>query len=367
MSARSQITGQLLSFKSKAYAFLDFIPSAIAVWSRDGLFCALNERTMRLTGYSTNEFQNTPSLWISRIHPLDTGAFLTARKRLEGGEDPVSCEYRFLPKGLHQERWLNETSRAIQTGDRENMGIISVYSDVSEFVALRQSKEDENRIGQVRQVIDGLTHEVTNNLQVIRGAFDSLSHGGVNSTARRVIEDHVEQTNKLMKELSEYFYRPSCEAIDSDPAVMLEELARRTKNDLLKDGIRLQVVHRGPLLPTRIDPAEFRKAFDKVLEFSRAFIPDGGELKIDAGLRKIEGERYLELTVSSTGKPCIPMQADDVFRPFLRVGEQSVGLSMILAQEILRRNDGKIVFEKSREKLATFRILLRTRKDQEMA
>jgi len=363
MPTRSQIRGQLLPFKSRAYAFLDFIPCAIAVWSLDGLFRAMNERTVRLTGYSTNEFQNTPSLWISRIHPLDTAAFLTARKRLESGEDPVSCEYRFLPKGLHQERWFNETCRTIQTGDRENMGIISVYSDVSELVALRQSKEDENRIGQVRQVIDGLTHEVTNNLQVIRGALDFLSRGGVNSTAHRVMEDHVEQANKLMKELSEYFYTPSCETIDSDPVVMLEELAQRMKNDLLKHGIRLQVVHRGPLLPTRIDPAEFRRAFDKVLEFSRALIPNGGELKIDASLRKIEGERYLELTVSSKGAACIPMEAEDVFRPFLRVGAQSVGLSMMLAQEILRRHDGKIVFETAHEKPATFRILLRTRKD----
>jgi PAS domain S-box-containing protein len=363
--ARNRLTfpGQPLLFNSKANAFLDSIPCAIAVWGLDGLLCALNEQTVRLTGYSAKEVQKIPSFWSTRIHPSDASAFLTAHRRLESGEDSVSCEYRFFPKGQHQERWLNETARTITIDDRKNIGIISVYTDVSELVTLRRSKADENRVRQIRQVLDGLIHEVTNNLQAIRGAFDFLRLAGVDLKQQIVIQDRVEQTNKLIKELSEYFFKPDCETIDSDPAVMLQELAQRMKNDLHKQGIRLQVVQRGPLPQIRIDPTEFRKAIDNVLEFSRTLIPNGGELTIEASLRKIQGERYLELDVSSAGAVRISVSADDVFRPFLRVGRQSVGLSMTLAQEILRRHDGKIVFENSRQKTATFKILLHARRD----
>jgi PAS domain S-box-containing protein len=363
MPLPSRRRGQLLPFKSRADSFLDLIPCATAVWNLDGLVCSINELTARLTGYSVQDFKKSPSLWISRIHPSDASIFLTARKRLESGEERVSCEYRFLPRGQQQERWFNETCRRIPIDDREGIGIVSIYSDVSELIILRQGKEDANRAREVRQVLDGSIHEVINNLQAIQGASELLRFAGVDSKQHRVVEDRVEQTNKLMQELSEYLFRPTGETVDSDPAIMLQDLAQRMKNDLLKHGIRLQVVQRGPLPPTRIDSTEFRRAIDKVLEFSRALIPNGGELRIDAYLRKIEGDRYLELAVSSAGTARIPVDADDVFRPFLKVGRQSVGLSMTLAQEILRRNDGKIVFERSLEKPGMFKILLRAHKD----
>ncbi|HSQ19628.1 MAG TPA: hypothetical protein VLR92_04560, partial [Blastocatellia bacterium] len=87
--------------------------------------------------------------------------------------------------------------------------------------------------------------------------------------------------------------------------------------------------------------------------------PNGGELKIDSCLRKIDGERYLELAVSTAGEEAIPVEASDVFRPFLAVGNQSLGISMTLAQEILRRHSGKIIFEKSSPTATKFRILLK--------
>ena len=357
------IPSRLLPLNYQAKYFLDSIPCAIAIWRADGLVCVLNELTLRLTGYSAQEFQETPSsLWISRIHPSDASVFFAARKRLETGEDSVSCDYRFLPKGRHQERWLNETCRKFQNGGLENTEIISVYSDVSHVVALPAIIEAENRIGRVRQVIEQIGHEITNNLQVIRGTFDYFSRRGLGSKEHRQVEARIEQTSQLIEDLSEYFYLPACDAIDADPAVMLRELAHGTQNDLLRHGIRLEVVQQGPLLPTRIEPAEFRKAFDKIFEFMRVLIPNGGQLKIDACLRELEGEGFLELTISSPSTTCIPVEADNVFRPFLKIRGQSVGLSMIMAQEILRRHGGKIVFETA--PTAAIRILLRTREDR---
>ena len=50
---------------------------------------------------------------------------------------------------------------------------------------------------------------------------------------------------------------------------------------------------------------------------------------------------------------------ENVFRPFLKIQGHSIGLSMVLAQQILARRDGKILFEKQTKSPARFTIFLR--------
>jgi signal transduction histidine kinase len=113
----------------------------------------------------------------------------------------------------------------------------------------------------------------------------------------------------------------------------------------------------------RIDAAEFRRALEGIVEFSRLLLPCGGQLNIEGDLAKTGDDTYLELKFSSIGRGSIPVDEKDVFRPFLKVQGRSVGLSMTLAQQILRRHDGEIYFERSADKSATIKILLRILKD----
>jgi signal transduction histidine kinase len=332
----------------------------------DDRFCTINERTSELTGYSPEELQKDPSLWIDRIHPSDRVAYLSARQKLKSGDKSMSCDYRFLAKGQNKEKWLSERSLAVGIVNPAGLGIVSVYNDVSELVALRDSVDDKHRSQQALDIIDGLIHEIENNLQVIRGGLDLLSLTGVKLRELCLVESGFQRMNKLMEELDGLFSKQDGlfskqkdEDSRSDPSSILKGLAECMKNDLRQHGIRLNLSCRDSLPAVRIDPAEFRRAVQTVMEFSRVLLPDGGELKIEAGVRKIEDQTHLELTVSNFGAVSIPVTEENVFRPFLKINGHSLDLSMTLAQQILERQDGRIFFAKEPERPAIFTILLR--------
>jgi signal transduction histidine kinase len=109
----------------------------------------------------------------------------------------------------------------------------------------------------------------------------------------------------------------------------------------------------------RIDSKQFRSALERVLEFSRALLPQGGELEVEVGLREIDGQRYVELQVASSSATSLQVEEKDVFRPFLRVNNFQVGLGIALAHQILRRHHGKIFFQKENPHRGLFTILLR--------
>jgi nitrogen-specific signal transduction histidine kinase len=108
---------------------------------------------------------------------------------------------------------------------------------------------------------------------------------------------------------------------------------------------------------------QFRAALERVIEFSRLLLVQGGELEVEARLREIRRQRYLELQVITTSANSLKVDEKDVFRPFLRVNGHQVGLGMALAHQILRRHDGQILFQKETPQRGVFTILLSARAD----
>ena len=99
----------------------------------------------------------------------------------------------------------------------------------------------------------------------------------------------------------------------------------------------------------------------RVVEFSLALLPHGGVMEISSGRRKIRDRQYIELKVASSSDTSLGLEERDVFQPFLQVNGYQVGLGIELAQQILRRHQGKIFFKKQTPQRGQFTILLRDR------
>jgi len=96
----------------------------------------------------------------------------------------------------------------------------------------------------------------------------------------------------------------------------------------------------------------------QVIDFSLVLLPKGGEVLLDAGQKTINGKGFIELSVTSISESSLACEEKDVFQPFVRVSDQRVGLSMAIAQEILRRQHGKINFRKESRNRGVFTILM---------
>jgi len=342
---------------------LESLSCPVVLWTPDRFFCILNDRARRLVGYSEDDFRGDPSLWMDRVHPIDRNRVSSAWKNIQGREKIISCDYRFLPKSDTKEIWLRDVSVAHQDPQREIDFIASTYTDISDLKVHVSESQQEERLANIGDVIGGLVHEMQNNLQVIYLGLDFLGQGQPLSPESQALLNSVERAEKSIHELREYFLPSNTQLSPGNPGMILETVVKRMEKELAHEGVRIRFVRRSSLPLVPLDLSQFRSVVQRVMEFSRALLPQGGEIEIQARERKIGSQRYVELKIAISSVSPLRVEGKDVFRPFLRVNGYQVGLSIELAQQVLRRHEGEISFQKETPRQGQFIILLKAHSD----
>jgi signal transduction histidine kinase len=166
-------------------------------------------------------------------------------------------------------------------------------------------------------ILAGFIHEMENSLQVIKGSLDFLRRDDLKPAAVSLIETGMRRTDELIRQLEEFVSQPGRELSGANPAAILKELRDCMEHELRAHKIRVNLCCNDALPDVWINPGELRRVVQTVIDFSRVLLPRGGELRIEAGLREREGDRYIELVVSSRGAVFRAVTEENVFRPVL--------------------------------------------------
>jgi signal transduction histidine kinase len=345
--------GSLRTGLVEAGTVINFLPSPAALWSLDRHCCVFNDAARELLGFCEHDFNQDMALWLECIHPEDRKEFLRAWKSLQAGETRVSSRYRFQPKHQTQALWLREVSFLYGGSEAEKSDVWTLYI---EEVALENVFRGA---GQVRNFVRGLTHEMGNNLQAIRGEVDILRFSqAVPKDSADTIYRGINQVRRLVHEINEYLFPSSMEPKTEDPASVLTEVIQSRQKEMAAHGIRTGMKLKESLPKVPLD-LQFGRALTDVIDFSRALLSKGGELNIEAGVCRQDGENYIELNIVSSSETSLQVEEGDVFRPFANVNGHRAGLSMAVAQQILKRHFGKIGFRKEQSNRGVFSLLIR--------
>jgi len=343
-------------------AILNSIPSPIAIWRGDWRWWTLNSAATRLTGFSGPDFQRNPTLWIEQVHPQDQGKLVSAWERLRNGENKVSCEYRFVPKMSQSEIRLREVSESCPVLIEEIRWICSAYTHLSGLDGRNQTYCNEATPRHpAEKIVRGLTHAIQNSLQTIIGQTEFLDLPTTAPSEYQVILKEVREIARFLREANEYLSPVRTPFSIVDPLVVLRDLQREAEKSLADRGIRVSMICKDALPEVSVDPEEFRNAVRQVVNFSLILLPNGGEVLLDAGQKTINGKKFIELSITSISEISFTCEGKDMFQPFVRVNDQRVGLSMAIAQEILRRQRGRIIFRKESENRGVFTVLMEVR------
>jgi nitrogen-specific signal transduction histidine kinase len=357
-SARAEAEDNLVSaiLKSSAIqagALLDVLPYPAAIWSPDRRLCVFNNPARQLFGFSEDDIRGNAALWVERIHPSDRSAYLSACKQLESGAQAASSKYRFSSKGRLNPLKIQEVALSCPIPGSGVSGCLTVY--------LQDLERPGRFVGthRLRDLLAGLTHEIGNHLQAISGEIELLKWSGtVPTESAQTIASGISQIGNLAHEIQEYLFPVSHDTKTEDPGLLVRDITTSLQEELAASGIVTRVVLKEPLPKVPLD-REFGKALKRVINFSRALLPKGGELTIEAGTRVQENQHYIELNVVSSSSSTLQVEESEVFRPFLKLNGYRVGLSMAVAQRILRRHLGAIVFHKEQSNRGVFSVLIR--------
>ena len=340
-------------------AILNSIPSPIAIWGGDRRWWTLNSAATRLTGFSGQDFHRNPTLWIEHVYSQDRANLLAAWDRLRDGEKKVSCEYRFFPKKSQSEIWLREVCEAWPDLGEATGAICSAYTHLSGSDGRKQTYYEEAKPRHpAEKIIRELTHAIQNSLQTIMSQIEILDLPATAPSEYHVIVNKVDEIGRFLSEAHEYLSPVRTPFSVVDPLVVLRDLKRQAGKSLADHGIRVSMFCKDTLPEVFVDPIEFRNAVKQVIDFSLVLLPNGGEVLLDAGQKTINSKEFIELCVTSISGSSLACEEKDVFQPFVRVNDQRVGLSMAIAQEILRRQHGEINFRKESQHRGVFTILM---------
>ncbi|MGB7949233.1 MAG: hypothetical protein WCH75_16215 [Candidatus Binatia bacterium] len=248
---------------------------------------------------------------------------------------------------------LREISILYAGRESDSLGVWSLYTEDAGL------DDPLTEAYPLRKLLGGLTHDIGNNLQTISGELELSRWSGVLSVeSAEAIARGITQIRTLAHEIEEYLFPPRHQPRSEDPASLLTEVIQSKEKEMAAHGIRTGMRVKETLPRVPLD-GQFDRALRGVIDFSRALLSQGGELEIEAGMRRKQGEKFIELNIVSSSATSLEVDERDVFRPFSNVNGYRLGLSMAVAQQIMRRHYGEIVFRKEASNRGVFSLLIR--------
>jgi len=332
---------------------IESLPTAVALWSKDRRHCVLNSAARKLTNLSDDYLRADPEAWIERIHPQDRYLFSAAWQRLRESGARESCTYRFFPHADGSYIWIREDAVMRREAAAEAPWVACQYIDVS-----NERESAPNGPATVQGIIGGLLHNVRNHLQTVRMGLDCLERLPAKPEDILPLVTGIEQVLAVLKQAGDYFFPSEEKFMMTDAGIVFEEVVRHMEVALQRKNIHLHVEARHDLPLVRIDPMQFRRALERVMEVACALLPKGGELSIETGMKALDDRSFVELKIVAFAADGLTFDTKEMLRPFLRVNGYEVGLNLVIADQIIRRHEGKIVFQKQDAMRGAFSILL---------
>lgn len=352
---------QSLLWSAGATDLFELLPCAIAIWQPDGVLCFLNARATHLTGFSDDELNGNPSLWVNRIDPADREPYSAAWEKLRAGERIVNCDYRFSPKDSGKKIWLRDVSVSHQDSRGEVQCIISCCADITDLKVENSKSYRPKKKGALTLAIGELVHEIQNDIQTISMELDLMQLEGDISPAYQPLVKRMDRFNELIQELRENTSPAREQWTQGNPGAVLEDVVHHMEDELRGQGICFRLVRRTPIPLVKLDLRQFRRAIETIIEFSRSLLPQGGELRAEVGLTNSDGQNYIEITLATSSVYSIPLNGKEGLQPLLQVNDQQAGVDLSLAYQILRRHQGKVLFRRENPRRGQVTILLKVR------
>jgi PAS domain S-box-containing protein len=335
------------------------------------------EKAIRMEAYNENILQSVPSGVISvdnslRIKSINqaahkilgTDAAGTIGKRYdEVFREPLAvllnedktvsrAEYPYITDD-RRHVWLGITTSQLKNSAGEKIGLIFVFTDLTDIKALQSQVELKQRLSQLGEMSAGISHELRNSMSVISGYAKLLSKKVEPSNKGTVdaIQSEISVMDKIISELLA-FAKPT---FLNREHLVLNDIIRETAEAAAGSHASIDVkINAACPVPVKADKVLLRQALTNLFANAVEAMPEGGMLEIDVGSLQDKAE----IIVRDTGTGIPEGVIQKIFLPFYTTKQDGTGLGLALVQKIIVSHGGTIEAESKEGEGSVFRIVL---------
>ncbi len=233
----------------------------------------------------------------------------------------------------------------LRAGDEdEQLGVICACEDLTAVRVMEERLRQADRLATLGRMSANIAHEIRNPLASLTGAIEVLASSGTTGEVRerlaQIVLKESGRLNDILRDFLEYA-RPAplvrarvnlVEPID-EVLVLLEHRAAAGTLKIAREF--------PPSLEWVADAQQFRQAVWNLCLNAVEAMPDGGELRVTAG---VVGGR-LEVRVADTGEGIARDDLGHVFEPFFSTKPDGSGLGLALVHRIMQEHGGEVHVE----------------------
>ncbi|MBM4147646.1 MAG: PAS domain S-box protein [Lentisphaerae bacterium] len=361
---------QLLA-TTPTYVYTVHFKDGAAVSTQHGSGC------VAVTGYSAEEYTQSPQLWIAMIPPEDRDMVLGLLEADLSSDKRRPIEHRIIHKN-GSIRWVRNTI----VPHRNARGELVHYDGLVEDITDRKMAEDGLREGErlrtISQLSGGVAHSFNAVTGVVAGIASSIADSVLPGTAahrdaQKIIQA-MSHASDLTRRLLGMAGACETEGIRVEDAISLNQAVKDTaelvENQYIGRNVRMTLQLAEEDVMVRAASSQLLEVLLSLYSNAAEAMPDGGTVTVRTKRRNIcrpsrwnprarEGA-YAVLYVSDTGVGMDSSIRDKVFEPFFTSGkgETSFGLGLTIARNTVEAWGGWIDFRSVPGKGSIFRVFL---------
>ncbi|MBI4697335.1 MAG: PAS domain S-box protein [Nitrospirae bacterium] len=343
----------------------------------DRLRTLAEDRAVRMETYNENILQSVPSGVVSidrsmKIKSINHSAESTLGLRAEHViekycaevfHDPLLSimqdsrtvhrgEYPYMTRdGRHI--WLGVTTSQLKNATGEALGLILVFTDLTDVKALQTQVELKKRLTQLGEMSAGIAHELRNPMSVIAGYARLLSRkiDETNKSTVSAILTEIEGMDRIISELLA-FAKPT--DLNKYPVNLNSIIGETTYAAVSGNRDVKVVVHAEKPFSVMGDEVLLRQVFTNLCVNAVDAMPEGGTLTIKVN----DLNNATEIIIADTGHGMPEDIRQKIFLPFYTTKQKGIGLGLAIVQKIIVLHNGSIEVGSAEGGGTTFRIVL---------
>ena len=368
-TSQKMAASALSAEKERLAVTLRSIAEGVITTDVDGNVMLMNRVAEELTGWRQREACGQPTcevFWIvdekSRSHCIKLPSdVISSGDTIELAGDTV------LIARDGYERLVSITAAPIRDHDRETVGVVMVFRDITEQKRLDEEILNARRIESLGILAGGIAHDFNNLLTGILGNITLARMTSEPSTPLAEKLSRAEKACLRARDLTQQLLTFSKGGAPVRKTATITDLLKETALFALRgSNVQCHFEIADNLWPAEIDEGQIAQVINNLVINADQAMPDGGILTVSAKNAQVKNSkqlplkpgRYLKITVQDTGEGIDPANIDKIFDPYFSTKKTGSGLGLASCYAIIKKHDGFIHVESKNGRGAAFTFYL---------